>query len=118
MTPEELLQHATEFSFLPPGLERTDPNARYFEVKASRRGEGKWAVVCMGEVWDGEYWVYESLPSNRTEEFIAKARFPLEEAVQIAQAATETVKLVGFTYAEFVVKNAERMERLKKEQEK
>lgn len=122
MTPEERLQHATEFSFLPPGMERTDPNARYFEVKVSRRSDDKWAVVCLDQVWchgewEHEKWVYEALPSNRTAEFIANTRFPLEEAIEIAQAATETVKFVGFTYAEFVVRNAERMERLKKEQE-
>lgn len=118
MTPEELLQHATEFSFLPPGMDRSDPHARYFDVQVSRRSEGKWAVVSMGQVWcDGEWahekWVYEALPSNRTEEFIASTRFPLEEAIEIAQKATETVTHVGFNYAEFLV----RMEQLKKKEQ-
>jgi hypothetical protein len=117
MKPEELLAHATTFSFLPPGLERTDPNAKYFEVTVERRSEGRWAVINLGQAWDGEDWVYESLPSSREDEFLKKARFSLEEAVEIAQASTLTVKGLGFPYEEFVVRNAERLARIKKEQE-
>lgn len=49
------------------------------------RGHGKWAVVDGPFVLnrDGE-WEHEPLPSSRTEEFLARARFDLEEAFEAA----------------------------------
>ncbi len=88
MKVEELLARAIEFDAGPPPhlngflVEATDTwvKSRH-HVSISKRGETAWAIV------DGQYclskegeWEYESLPSNRQEEFIARTRFPTVQA--------------------------------------
>ena len=64
----------------------------HFRVAIESRGDGKWAIINGGMCWtrDGE-WEYESMPSNRTDEFIARTRYTLEEAFKLAPAAQASV---------------------------
>lgn len=102
LTPTELLNHATEFVFTPAVEGDEDVEAlRHFRIYVKWRSEGKYAVSHMSEVWDGTEWVYESLPSNRTDEFLAATRFPLEQAVDYAQELAHTVTVNGRTYREW-----------------
>lgn len=102
MTPEELLEHAVSFALYPAGAKDDEINGRNFRVTVERRGTGDaWAVVHMGDVWDGSEWVYEALPSNRTDEFKAKTRFPLGVAVEIASKLVEQISVNGFTYSQW-----------------
>lgn len=47
-----------------------------------------------GDVWQESTveWVYECLPSNRTEQFITQTRYPLEQALLIAKRLLEERK--------------------------
>lgn len=103
MTPEELLAHATEFVFTPTVEEgEQDVEAfRHFRVYVQWRGADKYAISRFGEVWNGEDWEYESLPSNRTDEFIAKTRFSLDEAVAMAKDLPDKLSVNGRTYREW-----------------
>jgi hypothetical protein len=58
------------------------------DLLISWRGHDRWAITDrFGNVMlrTGE-WVYEPMPSSRTEEFIAATRFPLDEAFEIVGA--------------------------------
>lgn len=102
MTPEELLEHAISFAFYPSGAKEDEINGSNFRIGVERRGLGDtWAVTHLGECWDGEDWVYESLPSNRTDEFKAKTRFPLTTAIELANRLVDTVVVNGATYAQW-----------------
>jgi len=63
------------------------------EITVESRGDGMWAVLdgrwCLNR--DGG-WEHEPMPSSRTEEFLARCRFPLEEAVVRAAAAHGAVR--------------------------
>ena len=56
-------------------------------IRVEWRGTGLWAVVDTGQCLnrDGE-WEYEPLPSNRDDDFMARCRFPLNEALRLALA--------------------------------
>lgn len=102
MTAEELLSHATEFTFLPAGASPHDRDAvRYFAVRVVWRGGNRWAVTHMADCWSLDGWQYESMPSSRTEEFLAISRFPLEEAVAIARNVVDSISINGSTWAQW-----------------
>lgn len=101
MEAQALLKHATEFAFYPEGAEADEINGSHHCIRVSRRSEGRWAVLHMGDCWDGEDWVYESSPSNRTKSFKKKARFDLETAINLATSMVETVKVNGRTYSQW-----------------
>lgn len=62
------------------------------QITIQHRGPGdRWAVVLHRYVWQansqkehGGLLIYEPLPSERSEEFLATTRFPLEEAKKLA----------------------------------
>lgn len=96
MTAEELLSHATEFTFLPAGATPHDRDAvRYFAVRVVWRGGDGWAVTHMADCWSLDGWHYGSMASNRVEEF------PLEEAVAIARNVVDSVSINGSTWAQW-----------------
>lgn len=102
----DLLPHATEFVFTPAGTDRTDMDARHFRVHVSWRGAETWAVVWMAECWNGTGWEYEPLNSSRDDDFLARCRFTLEDAVKHARTLPDTVSLNGSTYAQWQEKRA------------
>lgn len=72
-TPQELLDLAVKF--------RLDP-----DICVEKRGEGQWAVTtpsgcCVNTDLRQEY---EPLPSNRSAEMLARTRFSLEDALDLA----------------------------------
>ena len=83
LTPEEMqarLDCATRF-FVGQNVFRSS-------VFVELRGVGVWAVTDGTCVLNSEgSWEYEPLPSNRTEEFIARTRFGLDEAFERGRAA-------------------------------
>lgn len=101
MKNKELLKHATEFAFYPEGAENDEINGLNHRITVEQRSPGRWAVVHMFQCWDGKEWVHESSPSNRTDKFKKKSRFPLDEAVEIALSKIETVLVNGRTYTEW-----------------
>lgn len=122
MKTKDLLSHATEFSFYPAGADRSDPSIYHHRITVAERSPGKWAVIHMFQCWDGKKWVHENMPSSRTEKFLKKARFPLEEAVEIAISQVDKAKVNGRTYSEWqaafaTIKEHERLMAEHKEKE-
>lgn len=99
---DRLLAHASEFIFYPTGAKAGDQEASHFAIRVSLRSEGKFAVVHMGNCWNGKTWEYESLPSHRTEEFIASTRFERDDAIRQALALVDTITLNGRTWAQWL----------------
>lgn len=95
----DLLEHATEFVFTPAGTDRNDPDTRHFRVYVSWRGGDTWAVVWMGECWNGSDWEYEPLNSSRGDHFLARTRFAVEEACAMAEGLADKVGPNGLTWA-------------------
>lgn len=86
-----------EVSILPEG----DINRPSFAINVSYRGEGRWAVVrhrqCMNA--KGE-WSWESIPSEREDEWLAEHRFDRMTALQLARKAAPHIVVNGQTAIE------------------
>lgn len=78
-----------------------------YAITVEARGNGLWAVLrhrwCLGS--DGE-WEFEPIPSERTDEWLASHRFPLDEAVELARRAAPKVRVNGMTAAQVAVAGA------------
>lgn len=86
-----------EVSLLP----EDDINYPFYTVAVEDRGNDRWAVVrhrqCLGV--DGE-WSWESIPSEREDEWLASHRFDLDAALDLAREAAPGVTVNGVTAAE------------------
>lgn len=106
---DDLLEHATSFVFTPAGTDRTNPDTRPFRVTVEWRGGDTWAVIWMGECWNGTGWEWEPSSSNREDDFLARTRFSLDEACAHARALPDTLMPNGATYTQWqAVKAANR----------
>lgn len=85
MTDQELLSKAT--SFLIWGHD----SGHDWDITVENRGKDRWAICLGRSCWNKteKDFVYESLPSSRTEEFMKNSRFSLQEAVGLAQNISE-----------------------------
>lgn len=101
MTENDLLAHASEYTFLPAGAHPDDVDAVRFAVKVSWRGHGLWAVVRSGECWGPEGWKNEASPYHQTPHFLAAHRYPLANAVTIARQLVDGISDNGRTWAQW-----------------
>lgn len=71
-----------------------------FTIRVERRAPDLWAVCrnsrCLSST--GE-WDYESIPSERAEEWKAAHRFDLDTALRLAKEAAPRITVNGFTVA-------------------
>ncbi len=85
-TTPNLIDYATEFQFpiYPEGHEFWDIAAE--TVTVAKRGDGRWAVLSRSFCYDADGNAeYESIPSERTDEFKHRFRFDLDAAVRLAR---------------------------------
>ena len=82
---------ATRYEFQRPELFAGEPMGyNYRAIAVEWRGGGTWAVTegsGRSSVWSekkGE-WEYEPLPSSRSKAFLRRTRYPLDEALAIAE---------------------------------
>lgn len=77
--------------------------ANYFSITLSYRGNGLWAIKNRVNAYsrDGK-WNYEPLPSSRSDEYITKNRFTLEEAYPLAQKLSHEIRMFKMTPEEFM----------------
>lgn len=109
MDAADLIAHATAFVFVPAGTDRDNTDTRHFRVSVEWRGAQTWAVIWLGECWNGTGWEWEPSASGRDEDFLARTRFSLEEACAHARALPDTVKPNGATFTEWqAARNASR----------
>ena len=80
-----------------------------FEITVEYRGHGRWAVLrgrqCIGT--DGT-WSWESIPSEREDDWIVAHRFDLDTALQLAKEAAPHVTVNGLTAADALKRMAAR----------
>lgn len=73
-------------------------------LKVAYRGRGLWAVTdrinCLSK---SGTWDYEMRPSEREDEWLAEHRFPLEDALALAQAVAPSVTVNGRSAAELKI---------------
>ena len=82
-------------------------------ITVEYRGHGLWAVLrgsghrspCLST--DGR-WSYEHIPSERTDEWRAKHRFPLERALELAREMAPKVLINGMSAWECIIWHRER----------
>ena len=84
-------------------------NRYHYEITVEFRGPGSWAVLhsgyCLGV--DGD-WDYESIPSERADEWKAAHRFPLDRALELAKAAAPGMTANGWTVEQAIAAGADR----------
>ena len=93
--PEPTVQATVyEVSLLPEG----DINRLSFTINVEYRGGDRWAVVrsrqCMNAA--GE-WSWESIPSEREDDWLAEHRFDLNTALRLAKEQAPKVVVNGMT---------------------
>lgn len=82
----DLINYATEFQFpvFPEGHEFWDIAAQ--TVTVAKRGDNRWAVLTRGFCHDVDgHPEYESIPSERSDEFKQRFRHDLDAAVRLAR---------------------------------
>lgn len=76
-------------------------NAPHFSLSVEYRGRSLWAVVRHGSCLNSAgQWSYESIPSEREDEWLADHRFDLDTALKLAKEAAPHVTVNGFTVAD------------------
>jgi hypothetical protein len=74
------------------------PDRSLWDIEVHERGGGKWGVYnrtrCLGS--DGE-WSWESIPSERRDEWLAEHRFDLDTALRLAKEQAPHVTVNGLT---------------------
>lgn len=78
------------------------PDAEMFGLYVEWRGDDRWAVTHIGKCFDKDgNSEYEPSPSNRENDFIERTRFPLNEAVALAERVVKTIVVNGMTAQDF-----------------
>lgn len=98
---------ATIYTIFPSGVDpddldpRTDPYS--FTITVERRAPGRWAVMRRGHWCLGvdEKWSYESIPSERRDEWLAEHRFDLETALALAVKYVDLEDVMGMTWTQW-----------------
>lgn len=96
------LDQATVFTLLPD----TSPyppheDIHTWGIRVEQRGPGSWAVVERSWCLDRDgHREYESMPSERTDEFKTRFRFTLDDAFDIAERALPNIRINGATAVE------------------
>jgi len=88
MTDEELLAYATQFTLIARTRAMRDA---LNELLVEARSEATWAIITGNAVLnhDGE-WEHEPMPSHRSDDFIARTRWPsAREAIEFAKRHIE-----------------------------
>jgi hypothetical protein len=95
----DLLDHATEFSFMPAGATWGDRDVDYFTVRASWCAEGRWAVFWMGRCWNKNTRQWQFNPAEPNRQYLADCRFSRDEAVRIARELPNVMTVMGKDWA-------------------
>jgi hypothetical protein len=78
-----------------------------FSVNLEERSPGRWAVVRHGFCYDADGNAeYESIPSERADEFKERFRFDLDTAHKIAQRVAPLITVNGHTVADAMARRA------------
>lgn len=81
---------------------------RHFMIRVEYRGCGKWAVCRGGACYDRDgQQEHEGLPTSRPEDYLARFRFPRQEALEIAARIAPTVTINGHTVDEALANGPE-----------
>lgn len=86
-------------------LPQDHPGHNHFSLTVAERGPGSWAVLRYGFCYDttGNR-EYESTSTDRTDEFLARFRFPLDDALALAKRIAPTLNVNGYTVADFLAR--------------
>jgi hypothetical protein len=91
-----------EVSLFPEG----DINRPVFTINVEDRGHDRWAVVRHRQCLNAEgEWSWESIPSEREDEWLATHRFDLDTAQQLAKQAAPHLTVNGLTALEVYRRN-------------
>lgn len=89
-------------------LPASDVNAYLFTLTVEERSEGRWAVCRNSSCYDREgRREHERIPSERRAEWLARFRFPLEEALEIAKRLAPTITVNGYTVSDALTGSVE-----------
>jgi hypothetical protein len=98
---DDLLAHATTFTFTPAGTDRADMDTRHFRVKVQWRGGDRWVISHWTDLWNGVEWEYEPTNSSQDDAFRARTGFSRDEACVLAQSLAGIVELEGFAWVDW-----------------
>lgn len=100
---------ATATTYTVSLLPDDDINHHSYAITVEYRGNDRWAVMhqrwCLGT--DGD-WEFEPRPSDREEDWLASHRFPLNKALELAEAAAPDVEVNGRTATQALALSARR----------
>jgi hypothetical protein len=86
-------------------LPQDDVNADLFTLTVVERAPGRWAVTRGSFCYDADgKREFESNPTGRTEEFRARFRFTLDDALALAKRVAPTMTVNGRTVADVLAR--------------
>jgi hypothetical protein len=79
-------------------FEPDDENGALYNLAVEYRGRGLWAVVRHRQCLNARSeWSWESVPSEREDEWLAEHRFDLDTALRLAKQAAPHIVVNGYT---------------------
>lgn len=87
-----------------------DIDSEAFSIQVDYAGHGRWAVRLRGSrclAADGR-WDWEPIPSERTDEWLAKYRFDLDTAIRLAKEQAPRVTVNGHTVEQVLARHEEK----------
>lgn len=97
------IARVTEYTVAALGDDPSNPDWHVWMLTVAWRDVGRWAVCwggrCLGA--DG-VWDHERSPSNREDDWRETHRFPLEEALRLAEEKVWELRINGKTAAEVI----------------
>lgn len=112
---KDKLSLATSFRVIPQDAVIGELGSDVFAIDVNRKAPGKFALEWRGYIWNGEDWVFSSSPSETTEEFRARSRFPLDEALEMAVKMVETITVFDMTFPEWKKFHEDRFKKLQED---
>lgn len=90
----EPLVRVTRYEVGPADMPLDSQNRYHFLLYVEDRGNDRWCVKDLSWCYDADgNTEYESSPTNRTDEFKDRFRFPLEEALALAKRLQPQMRL-------------------------
>jgi hypothetical protein len=79
-----------------------------FAITVERTAPGRWAIRRRSRCLDRDgAWVHESIPSERSDDFLERCRFDLDTALDMARQVAPTLRSNGITAERAAVEWAE-----------
>ncbi|GAA1772283.1 hypothetical protein GCM10009712_20390 [Pseudarthrobacter sulfonivorans] len=92
---------ATEYMLTPSGTDLDTRSIRSFGVRVQRRGPDLWALLSLGQIWNGTEWQYDYPADEQDAAFRRLCLRDLNTSLEVGAGLPDTVLVAGKTWAQW-----------------